>query len=733
LARAPLPIPKIALALAVACAACTASRRPVDLIAQKETLLEARAGDKGRDWLLPQAGKQIRLDDHVLRTLPAGPASLYRFPLDVPARARLALFYAVAPEYYEQPGVEFVVRARRGNREATLWTSLLDPLGHPQHRGWQRAEVDLAAWAGRGVELLLETRGFEENADPRRAFWGAPAVTAEARDSPLVIVYLVDTLRADHTTPYGYERNTTPELAAFARDAVVFDTAIAQASWTKPSVASLFTSLLPGRHMTVQLRDPLDPGLVTLAEMLSSRGYATGAAIANSVIYGAGNGFEQGFDDFAGLHDDTGRASKEVRAGAVVEAALRFLDSRRGLPAFLYVHTMDPHVPYTPPPPFDMRYEPHPEPGHPGVDPRTDYSEPADRERLMAQYDGEIAYGDQEFGRFVRELRARGLYDRALVLFLGDHGEEFFDHGGWLHGRSVFDELVRVPLIAKFPGSRGAGKRVAQQVQVVDVLPSVLEELRLPVPSSPAIAGHPLQPVIAGGAPEPPAVSEISHRGFVASGMRTHRYKYIQRFSPQEDELFFDLARDPKEHESRLDQDRERLRLLKAGVEAAMVPDPFRRHLRARGGGVYELRLRTPGWIEGAEPLGLGAGELLLVEEGGRRLQLRLRPRPGQPREVAFSVRPFGAPIWLEGTRDGHLLRPQDVLLAENGLPPEHFPVRLPEVELDTERLGNVLAPPRADAPGLHIWLMPLPGRRVLEFDAETREKLKALGYLGPG
>ena len=99
---------------------------------------------------------------------------------------------------------------------------------------------------------------------------------------------------------------------------------------------------------------------------------------------------------------------------------------------------------------------------------------------MIAQYDGDIAYGDQEFGRFLRELRARGLYDDALVVFLGDHGEEFLDHGKWLHGRSVFEELIHVPLLVKFPGARDRGKRVAQQVQVVDVLPSVLVEMGLP-------------------------------------------------------------------------------------------------------------------------------------------------------------------------------------------------------------------------------------------------------------
>src|SRR6185295_4562890 len=122
-----------------------------------------------------------------------------------------------------------------------------------------------------------------------------------------------------------------------------------------------------------QLRDTLDSGHVTLAEMLQAKGFATGAVIANSVIYSAGSNFEQGFDFFAGLHGAGNRVSKVVEAGPVVDAALAWLDGRRGFPNFLYVHTMDPHVPYTPPPPFDRKYTPHPEPGHPAEDPRTDF------------------------------------------------------------------------------------------------------------------------------------------------------------------------------------------------------------------------------------------------------------------------------------------------------------------------------------------------------------------------
>ena len=717
---------------------CRSAGSPVDLVeVAAARMSEGSVAGRDRGWVMGQTGKQIRINDVVRRTLPASPPGRLLFTLDVPRGARLALACGIPPERHDRPGVEFSVKLRRRGKEQALWTMLLDPLRRKEHRRWVPAEVDLSGYAGRDVELVLETRGFERDDDPRRAFWGTPALITPAAKAPLVIVYLVDTLRADHTQPYGYRRDTTPELGRFAADSVVFDTAIAQASWTKPSVASLFTSLLPGQHRAVQLRDTLDSGHVTMAEMLQAKGFATGAVIANSVIYSAGSNFEQGFDLFVGMHGAGNRPSKVVEAAPVVDDALSWLEERRGFPTFLYVHTMDPHVPYTPPAPFNMKYEPHPTPDHPAVDPRGDYKEPLDLDRLIAQYDGEIAYGDREFGRFVSELKRRGLYDRALMVFLGDHGEEFLDHGQFTHGKTVFDELIHIPLIVKFPGGRGAGTRVKQQVQEVDVLPTVMQEMGLPVPAPPVIAGHPLQPVLAGGVPEPPAVSEISHRGYVAHGMRTSRDKYVQRFSPEEDELYFDLGRDPKEKDNRLAENRDRASKLKAAGEAAMVADPFRHNLRAEGGGQYVLKLRTGGWIEGVEPRGFGPDDRYEIQGNGRKLALALRPRPGRPREVVFGIRPMGAPVYLEGTRDGRPLRPSDVAIAEEAEHPAEVPFRLPEIEprgdSDEERFDNVFAPPRGDPPGLQLWLTMAPSVKVLAMDKETRERLCALGYINCG
>ncbi|HET6897199.1 MAG TPA: sulfatase/phosphatase domain-containing protein, partial [Vicinamibacteria bacterium] len=302
--------------------------------------------------------------------------------------------------------------------------------------------------------------------------------------------------------------------------------------------------------------------------------------------------------------------------------------------------------------------------------------------------------------------------------------------GKWLHGRSVFDELIRVPMIVKFPGQRDGGKRVTQQVQSLDILPTVLEHFGLAIPAAPAITGHPLQPVVAGGAPEPPAVSEISHRGFVAHGMRTARDKYVRRFSPEEDELYFDLRKDPKEQQNIIEQNRERVRLLKAGVEAAMVPNPFRYTVRFEGPGTYHVLFRTGGWIEGAQPVAFGPGDKHDLDGNGRKLIVSVTPKAGQPREIAFGLRPQGAPVTLEGTRDGKPLAAGDIYIAQEGIHPAEVPFKLPEIETEKERAENIFAPPAEGKPGIHVWLSVPKDRRPTPMTKAACEELKALGYL---
>ena len=414
--------PRVCPALACAVGAllavgCAERPKGVDLLrAAPVRLAEASAAGEDAQAVRDEVGQPQRIRNVVRASLPASPPSRYRFVTDVPRQGKLVLDAGIPGRHHGASAVEFLVHVRDRGRETTVVSKLLDPANRPAHRQWVKLEADLSAYARPGVEIVLETRGYEETGTPGRAFWGTPTITvAEDSPHPLVIVYLVDTLRADHLPLYGYSRDTAPELSRFAADAVVFDQAIAPSSWTKPSVASLFTSLLPRDHGCVQFYTPLDPGLVTLAERMRDHGYTTGAVVANPLVLAKNMHFDQGFSYFAA-------PAAPQRAGQVVDAALAFLDARKGLPTFLYVHTMDAHTPYQPPPPFDRKFGPRPQPGRAAAEP-SDYRVPRDLDRIVGQYDGAVAYGDREFGRLLQGLRrARPLRSGAGRLPLRPRG-----------------------------------------------------------------------------------------------------------------------------------------------------------------------------------------------------------------------------------------------------------------------------------------------------------------------
>ncbi len=669
------PTLPVAVAAALALSACGRPPEPVDLLGAGDRLVEAPAAGEGREAVLEAAKRGLRLNDVIHRGFPAGPPGRLRFALDIPKGAHLQLACAIDPRFHERPGVEFVVKVKRDGREEVVWTQLLDPISHPEHRAWVPVDVDLAKHAGRGRELVLETHGYEQTGEAERAWWGTPALTVD-RKAPLAIVYLVDTLRADHTGVYGYSRKTTPELDAFARDAVVFDAAVVHASWTKPSVASILTSRLPGQHRAVQLRDPLDPSNVTLAERLDARGWATGAAIANSVIYGAESEFDRGFDVFAGLHGDDDRRSKLVGADVVVDSALAFLRSRRGMPTFLYVHTMDPHVPYAPPPPFDRMFEPFPTRGAPRA-------RPAHRLQGAARpgaHDRAVRRRHRVRGPRVRPLRPRA------------------EGGGALRGRARRlprrprrgvprpralaprpQPLRRAhprPAGGEVPRRReGAGRRVAGQVQGLDVVPTVLEAMGVPLAAD--LGGQPLQRALAGGTKPRPALAEISHRGFVAHGVRTDERQVRPTLQPRRRRaLLRPRARPEGEDERRRGEAPERVRLLQAQAEAGMSPNPFRYVVQVAGPGRFALKLETRGWLEGVEATGLGPQERSSVGGNGRWLELRLAAAPRRAaRDRASRCDRWGRRSRSPARATGGRCVPADVAVGEGSFRPRGLPL----------------------------------------------------------
>jgi hypothetical protein len=324
----------------------------------------------------------------------------------------------------------------------------------------------------------------------------------------------------------------------------------------------------------------------------------------------------------------------------------------------------------------------------------------------------------------VSGLRQRGLYDGALVVFLSDHGEEFLEHGGWVHGHTLYDELVRVPLVVKYPGQRDAGRRVARQVQLVDVLPTVLKSQGL----APAvgIVGQPLDDSFDAAGPERIAVFETKYREHVAYGARADGAKYVRHVYPESAERVFDLRGDPREEHGRQGASSEASAALKHAAEARVSLGAFRHRLRASGAARYELRLRTAGWLEVLERTALGSNERAEVTAGGQVLALRLTPAPGRPREVEFLTRPHGVPVWIDGEADGRRLRPPEIRVAAKGVRARRLPFLFPEVE----NVAGLFTPPAGPEPGLAMWLVPASGQAPPNVDDHDRAGLAALGYL---
>lgn len=382
---------------------------------------------------------------------------------------------------------------------------------------------------------------------------GEPA-PSDARSKPRskqppIVLISIDTLRSDHLPIYGYRGVETPAIDALRRDAILFERAYSHAPLTLPSHATILTGLLPPAH---GVRD--NQGYVFeaarlpyLPRLLRERGYATGAAVSAFVLR-AETGLAAGFDFYDGRFEaGTGLTFGDVaRPGGETLAAVRgWLDGVAGKPFFLFLHLFEPHAPYTPPEPFASRY---------GASP----------------YDGEIAAVDAVVGALVAELRRLGVYERAVVVLLADHGEGLGDHGEEEHGVFLYREVLQVPLVVKLPGGERAGDAVSEPVQLADVAPTLLELAGLA--PAPGLAGRSLL--------TPGAERQIYAETFYPrlhygwselASLIGGRFHYVEAPEPE----LYDLAADPAERRNVLREERRayaELRDALAQVERGFTP-----------------------------------------------------------------------------------------------------------------------------------------------------------------
>jgi arylsulfatase A-like enzyme len=299
---------------------------------------------------------------------------------------------------------------------------------------------------------------------------------------PNVLFVLTDTMRADHLSPYGYHRDTTPWFKEFSEEAVLFEQANSQNAWTPPSVSSIFTGLTARAHGVTTLHDAANEGsnllldgYSTLAELFQEAGYRTGAMV-KSPVPREETGFGQGFDSFVTVE---GLVDYDTSGEELVASAISWLDTvALGSESFfLYLHFMEPHTAYIAPIPyrdlFDEGWDSELTGTHAEVsDIRAGkiVATADDREHLIALYDGELAYWDHQVSTLVSHVESLGILEETIVVFVGDHGEQFNEHGDWLHG-ALYQENIHVPMVLRIPGL--SGRRIAGQVQVMDITPTL--------------------------------------------------------------------------------------------------------------------------------------------------------------------------------------------------------------------------------------------------------------------
>ena len=429
--------------------------------------------------------------------------------------------------------VTFQVEASRPDGSAT--TRLLAQTLTTAER-WERRRLDLAAFAGETMRLSLS---LAADTDGAIGLWGSPVVRNDgARPAAVdqgssassagslgvrprgVILIQVDTLRRDHLDLYGYERETAPVLSRFAAEGATFRRTTAQATWTKVSTPSTLTSLYPLSHGVRNFADRLPASAETLAEQYRAAGYAT-LAYSSVPFTGQFSNMHQGFEE---LHEsssvDATPSSKTARE--YVDRLSGWLGRHRDVPFFVFLHVFDPHDPFEPRDPYATIWA---DPAH-----KAEHEEQLEAVRehienpILAQfgmpdrraleaaeidpenyvdydqdwYDGSIRGMDVELGRLVERLRALGIDDDTLVVFMSDHGEEFLDHDRMFHGHTIYNELTQVPLVMRWPGGIPSGVTVDENVQLIDIMPTLLDLSGLPHPDG--LQGRSLLPFLADGA-----------------------------------------------------------------------------------------------------------------------------------------------------------------------------------------------------------------------------------------
>ncbi|MHA1723681.1 MAG: sulfatase, partial [Promethearchaeota archaeon] len=445
--------------------------------------------------LMPNYTKKINrfTPDNAINCIFAPPYTELEFGLKIPENCYLEFGYGILKESWEEEsnGVIFkIILEEKNNGRRVIFSRIVNPYEKKTHRKIFYAKKNLSNYRNKKVKLKFITSLPSRNnklslLSEQYAFWFNPIIyTSINRKNINIILISIDTLRADHLGCYGYERKTSPTIDKLAKDGVVFLNAFSTTSWTLPAHISLLTSLENRNHMVNKANSYLNPSIITIADILRKKGYLTYAFTGGGLV-SQRFGFSKGFDFY---RDYKGSKLFKKSSAILYRAFEQFINKNKDKKFFLFLHTYQTHDPYGPPMPFARKFLKkefkwtNVEMQEIIFDKNGKFKNltTQEKENIISLYDGEIRYMDECLIKpMIKELKKLNLYNNTMIIFTSDHGEEFFDHKSWLHGHSLYNELIKIPLIIKFPFSKYKNLKVNKIVRITDIVPTILDVLNI--------------------------------------------------------------------------------------------------------------------------------------------------------------------------------------------------------------------------------------------------------------
>ena len=647
---------------------------------------------------------------------------LVRLPR-LPEGAKFTCLVGVDSKGPKPPETRFSINRRSvqsvNTQLATLW------LKNGEAKEWTDMEADLSKFAGQEIMLGIEAMASSDKAIP---YLANPRLVVPKKDPVKhVIVLCIDTLRTDHVGCLGGTGGMTPNLDKLAKESVVFSSCESACPWTLPSVASTITGKYPGVIAADSVSEHLRSEETTLAELFHEKGYRTGA-ITNNHYVSAEVGFFQGAE--------SQRESPKAPANEEVDASLEWIGKHLDENFYLYIHFFDCHVPYQPPEPylskfkrgsgrFETKFE-NPNEIRSGELVLTD----SEKEQLRGLYSGCVAFSDAELGRMIDKLKELNAWDNTMLVVFADHGEEFWEHGGYEHGHSMYDEVTHVPLFIKAPDVQPAMR--SDRVGLIDVFPVIINRAGLRIPD-----GLNGQNIFA------PDYDQKTQRRFFIEGcihateskaLMDGGYKQILYFDGVKSPELFNLDNDPGEKTNLISTEKEKSEALSAELIVYgsrtgegchfrfYPPKDYRGHtfrvVATTQTGVFK------DWKENTR------GEVKDKSSDGKRLEISAKLDVTNFLALDFYIEPEDAAVTFTLTDENSPDAKFPWFLGSSDVPGD---MNVQAISMTDRRIAMSLPQARlTDSEGAFIWSVPPSVRAQFEntLSPETRQELSAVGYL---